>query len=121
MMEKTINELADAAFQNALSKGFHPRGEPLIQFMGHSVANMHGEVSELWEAWRAGEQNLFCDKAEKMRALGLKPLTKQEEELADIVIRALDTSRRLGIDIQEAIASKMAYNQTRPYKHGKLN
>ena len=44
-----------------------------------------------------------------------------EEELADIVIRALDVSRRLGIDIMRAIGAKHAYNVTRPFRHGKMN
>lgn len=54
-----------------------------------------------------------------MLALGLPALTCAEEEYADIVIRALDQCRRLGIDIQRAIEAKHAYNRTREYKHGK--
>jgi NTP pyrophosphatase (non-canonical NTP hydrolase) len=39
-------------------------------------------------------------------------------ELADIIIRVLDICANWGIDISAAIADKMAYNETRPYRHG---
>lgn len=39
-------------------------------------------------------------------------------EFADIIIRVLDACAAYGIDIDAAIAEKMAYNATRPYKHG---
>lgn len=39
-------------------------------------------------------------------------------ELADIIIRVLDICAANGIDIAAAIADKMAFNETRPYRHG---
>lgn len=39
-------------------------------------------------------------------------------ELADIIIRVLDICGHLDIDIANALADKMAYNETRPYRHG---
>ena len=39
-------------------------------------------------------------------------------ELADIIIRVLDICAYHGIDIAHAISDKMAYNETRPYRHG---
>lgn len=39
-------------------------------------------------------------------------------EMADIIIRVLDAACAYGIDIDKAIAEKVAYNRTRPYKHG---
>lgn len=39
-------------------------------------------------------------------------------EFADVIIRVLDACAAYGIDIDKAIAEKMAYNKTRPYKHG---
>lgn len=75
------------------------------------VANLHSEVSELWEAYRKNE--LHAPSAHK----GLE-LTCAEEELADIVIRAIDTAHLLGVDISFAVEMKVAYNRTRPYRHG---
>lgn len=39
-------------------------------------------------------------------------------ELADIVIRVADICGYYGIDLDAAITQKMAYNRTRPYRHG---
>ena len=82
------------------------------------LMNMHAELSELWEAWRKGNINAPCDKSAKMLELNVKELTCFEEELADIVIRALDTAHAFGIDIEKAIESKHAYNATRSHRHG---
>ena len=82
---------------------------------------MHAEITELWDAFRSDTQYQLCDKAAKMQDLGLTPLDCTEEELADIIIRALDVSQRLGVNIVEALNSKHEYNKTRPYKHGKKN
>ena len=40
-------------------------------------------------------------------------------ELADAVIRIADLCGYLGIDLDTVISEKMAYNETRPFKHGK--
>jgi len=39
-------------------------------------------------------------------------------ELADVLIRAFDTARRRGIDIDFEIRRKLQYNLTRGYRHG---
>lgn len=117
----TIDELANAIFENAVEHGFHPPGQDAMTRASLFVNNQHGEVSEYWDAWRAGTQDKLCDKADKMEALGFVPLTQKEEELADQVIRALDHAKADGIDIVRAILTKHSYNLTRPYKHGKLN
>jgi NTP pyrophosphatase (non-canonical NTP hydrolase) len=112
------NQMAVECYGIAKSKGFHNNdGEP--GRFAEYIANLHGEVSELWESYRAGTLKLPCDKAPKMVAYGLKSLTCAEEELADIIIRALDTAQGMGIDIGAAIQAKSAYNETRPMMHGK--
>ena len=40
-------------------------------------------------------------------------------ELADALIRILDTMHSLGVDIDAVVADKMAYNASRPFKHNK--
>jgi len=115
----TIDEIADAVHENAKNKGFHDPSESVDHFIIKHTNLLHEEVTELFSAHRNGKFNEPCDKADKMTALGLKPLTCAEEEYADVVIRAFDQCRRLGIDILEAIQVKHAYNTTRPHLHGK--
>lgn len=110
-----INEIADAIHANAKEKGFHFEADDLA-FMATATANIHGEVSELWEAYRAGDEEKECDKWVKGCHLSCR-----EEELADIIIRALDVSRRLGVDIEKAIRIKHEFNRGRPTLHGKKN
>lgn len=50
---------------------------------------------------------------------GLRPLTNEEEELADICIRIGDYAGYRGIDLGAAILAKMKYNSSRPHMHGK--
>lgn len=111
---QVLNVLTIHFWRVAKSKGFHDEPVP----MAASVANLHSEVSELWEAFRNHKLQHPCDKAAKMESLGLPGLTCIEEELADIFIRCLDTAREHGVDLAKAIRVKDAYNQTRPHKNG---
>lgn len=106
-----LSAVALHVYKVAQDSGFHENDEDLENGrFGEFCANLHGEVSELWEAFRKGTLKKKCDKP--------IPLTCAAEELADIIIRAMDTAVTLGIDIGEAIAGKDHYNQTRPFKHG---
>lgn len=40
------------------------------------------------------------------------------EEIADTFIRLFDLCGYLDIDISKAVADKVEYNKTRPYRHG---
>jgi NTP pyrophosphatase (non-canonical NTP hydrolase) len=104
-----IRDLQLSVFQTASVRGFH-EGEPNIWTC---LGNIHGEVSEAWEEARKPD---FDPKRTYYRKDG-KP-EGLPAELADIVIRALDTAQSLGIDMEKAIAEKEKYNQTRPYRHG---
>ncbi len=119
LQSSNIQTLVDAIHTNARLKGFHPEDQSEGDYLAHMCCNKHGEVTELYEAWRAGELRSPCDKADAMEALGLPRLSCLEEELADLVIRCFDESRRFGFDISRAIAAKHLYNTTRPHKHGK--
>jgi len=41
-----------------------------------------------------------------------------EDELADVVIRIADFCGSMGIDLEKQVVAKMAYNETRSYRHG---
>jgi NTP pyrophosphatase (non-canonical NTP hydrolase) len=111
-----LNKVAQEMYENAVEHGFHD-GENCIEDsasverMGKFISNLHSEASELWEVARMGRLFKDCDKT--------RELSCAAEELADIVIRAMDTAHSLGIGIGDAIAIKAAYNKTREHMHGK--
>lgn len=39
-------------------------------------------------------------------------------ELVDLIIRLLDFTGGTGLDIEGALSAKMAYNESRSYRHG---
>jgi hypothetical protein len=125
-----LNDLRDLVAENAIKKGFRTvlRGDLTDeQWAGKTgallrasvmTANMHGETSEFWEAYRDGTLNQPCDKAPKMEAMGLPALTCAEEEIADEIIRALDKAEAHNVDVAKAVAVKAAFNSGRPFLHG---
>lgn len=115
-----LNELSKAAYDNAKAKGFHAIDGDTILDYARWTANIHEEVFELWEAARKGKLKGPCDKATLDDIKRDEFLTCEEEELADIIIRVLDTAGARGINIGRAVLLKMAYNATRPHMHGKL-
>ena len=116
IISAAFNEMSERVYQNAISKGFKDgiTKTPVAEL----IANIHGETSELWEAYRNSQLNSPCDKAEEMKAANVEPLTCAEEEIADIIIRALDTARDIGIDVGRAVLTKAAFNATRSTRHG---
>ena len=115
---ETLNGLKQAIHQLANDKGWYDETETEAQFVNRTCANLHDEVSELHTAFREGKLFKPCDKVELLRELRLAELTCVEEELADIIIRALDTAGRLRVDIGRAVMTKHALNVVRPYRHG---
>ena len=120
-----LNELAKEIHSNAKAKGFYDTQVNL----GQVLALIHSEVSEALEELRhdgyISRIRYQCTQGANAssckRCCGCefgKPIGFATE-LADIIIRTLDLCGYLGIDISEAVRAKMAYNATRPHKHGK--
>lgn len=59
------------------------------------------------------------DDERKLVELGLAKPEGVAVELADCIIRCLDMMQSLGVDIDQIVQEKMAYNKSRPHKHGK--
>lgn len=132
-----IKELVEKAHETAVQHGFW---EPAPE-LGTSIALIHSELSEVLEEARAGKpanENYYecrrkdgkvyacqgcvsaCLASKFFReACGYAKPCGIPSELADAVIRIADLAGALGIDLDAAIGEKMAFNENRPYKHGK--
>ena len=109
-----LNALAAHAHAIAIAHGWYDgpkRGLPEL------IALMHSELSEALEAYRNHEPLDWQPSGNGAIAIHGAPQSVGIE-LADCIIRILDACAYLGIDIQAAIDAKMAYNETRPYRHG---
>lgn len=111
-----LNKLSEMMYMEAKNKGFHSDDEKPI--LANYLMNLCGEAFELWESYRKNQMNENCDKADKMEELGLEKLTCLEEELADVFIRTLDTSKALGVNLTRAVFIKMMFNRSRPFRNG---
>ena len=124
-----INNLAQEIHANNIQKGFYEKEKNI----GEMLCLIHSEVSEALEADRkdryANEygDHPYLDKTNTDE----KAITNFlfcyegsikgtfEDEMADIVIRALDMCAYKKIDLEKYIAIKMRYNSMRPKYHGK--
>lgn len=144
MKGRSLNELRDAALKNAVAHGFTDAT------VAEDVALFHSEASELLEDHRDGcspnkvwyeekvlaydnvgsplmsdgkqitavirheTQSFDANGAPKYKPCGIR------SEAADIIVRILHFSGKHEVDIETAVDEKMAYNETRPVKHGKV-
>ncbi len=80
---------------------------------GEDIALMHSELSEALEDIRKGKpMSELTYEGEKRKPVGVP------SELADVVIRVMHFCGKHGINLGKAILEKMAYNESRPFKHG---
>lgn len=69
------------------------------------------ELAEACEAFRMG--NPPCERP------GMEQYSHAAEELADVVIRCFQMAGEHNIPLADVVMAKMAFNETRPVKHGK--
>src|SRR5574343_1864237 len=104
----TINELCQECHHAAIAKGWYREDRSLPELL----CLIHSEISEALEEYRQGH-----DPAKVYHHAGGKP-EGVPIELADAIIQILDICAHFGIDIDAAVAAKIGYNATRPYRHG---
>jgi len=133
----TLNQIGKTAHEHCVKVGF--RGEGIVgptKLESHAL--FHTEISEATEEVRNGELGYYfivdglkqgtddlttegisaCHNIhEKGRHQLLKP-EGEASELADVIIRILETAHSNGWDMEHIIARKMRYNATRGHRHG---
>lgn len=103
---KAIQEVQDTIHKSCIKAGWYTdleTGESKDRNFGEVIALMHSELSEALEGSR---KNLMDDHIPSRKMV--------EVELADAIIRILDTAGAEGLDVGGAMQEKFAYNQTRP-------
>ena len=120
-----LNESAQIIFQNNKEKGFWDKERNV----GEMLMLVTSELGEAMEAHRKGQfarwENLEKysnqENTEQRKAgFELHIKDKFEDEIADAVIRLLDMSAGLGIDLERHINAKVEYNKLRERLHGKI-
>jgi NTP pyrophosphatase (non-canonical NTP hydrolase) len=109
------------AHHTAVIKGFWPSypALPGHRNAGEMIALIHAEASEMLEAMRDNGGSCCIGEGGKGESSKLPGFSTVEEEAADLVIRLMDFAGGHGLRVGEAISAKLAYNLTRPHKHGK--
>lgn len=106
-----FNTLRDEIHAMACAKGWWDADKGTRNF-GELMALVHSEVSEALEEYRDRRGTQEIHYSDKGKPEGI-PI-----ELADVLIRVLDICGAYDIDIEHALRLKMAYNESRPWRHG---
>lgn len=123
---KGLNESAQKIHQNNKEKGFWDNDRNV----GELLMLVTSELGEAMEAHRKGrfadiekyEQETSdsrCSDKDVPHIFKARIKDSFEDEICDAIIRLLDMSAGLGIDIEKHIQYKVQYNTTREKLHGK--
>lgn len=116
----SINDLAERIRKTAVEHGW----EDTSRSFGDEIALWHSECSEAFEEYRNGkneDETYWRDPEGKTWNVNATHDLKPEgcpTEAADVIIRILHWMEKRGINAEQVILNKMAYNETRPYRHG---
>lgn len=124
----SLNELAQRIHKICVDHGFYEAERN----MGEMLMLATSELAEALEEHRSGKPNLYYGEAILSKdaeedSMGnytipgsfIKKPEGLAVELADCIIRCLDTMHSLGVNIDEIVEQKITYNDSRPYKHGR--
>ena len=104
----TIAELQQHAWQNSEDHGFHETPDVGLPTRLMLIVSELAEALEEHRGHRAVNEIYFD--GEKPEGIPI--------EMADAVIRIADAAGVYGFSLQSAIEMKVAFNATRPTKHG---
>lgn len=106
-----LTDLTKVLHKAQVDKGFWDSEEANVD---QKLMLIVGELSEAHEELRSDPDPLHVYYRDDGKPEGFK------FELADVFIRLADLAGALGIDLGAAVAEKHAFNENRPYKHGRL-
>lgn len=100
-----INDLGAVAWDMAEAAGWHDRETGEQDRINTNLVLIHSEVSEAVEAWRKHGHHYWHGDDGKPEGMA--------SELADVIIRVTELAHMLHIDLEDAIADKLEYNERR--------
>ena len=132
-----LSDVARKCFETAVRKGWWdkyysrdetPRRAMTPDEVAAKLCLIHSEVSEALEEVRNDRPSLYFSRGASTPGMSFSEECQQDDagakpeglaaELADVVIRVFDLAGFLDIDIADVIKLKMAYNESRPHRHG---
>jgi hypothetical protein len=132
-----LNDIAKLIFEENQKKGFWLK-DPSKRNKSEVLMLIVSELAEAQEAlrdndtiysrfvspsdaYKRADMNILADKNIELFKENFKSDIKDtfEDEIVDTIIRLFDLCGALEINISEHIPLKLAYNKTRPHKHGK--
>lgn len=112
MNEMTIESLTEESYATAKEKGWWDNPDSPDKHVGVQLMLMVSELAEAMEEHRHGRavDEIYYGEDGKPEGIPV--------EMADVMIRIFDFCGHHKIKLSQAIEEKMAYNKTRPYRHG---
>lgn len=113
MPELTVTDLIRESHNTAVEKGWWDDDPELDRSFGTTLALMHSEISEALEEYRDGRsytEIYYRESDGKPEGIPV--------EFADVIIRICDNAGKYGMPLLRALEEKLAFNKTRPHRHG---